>query len=337
MFEWLFKLFSFMEPAPADSEQRLLGAAIEAVVDGTDPRLRAVPHYQEHLREATQNTLRHVRHMAGQLGEPVALTRANFAADARVHLLFSRADAITDLLRTSPELRQLKADQPFASEYYGVLTAKREEKHVLGMKMMGEVLQNDVPQTVLNFKEHRLLALSSSPTDSLIQIKRSAFTYVVQRALAAVTALKNHNGDLAAHLLQERFVALAQYHGNLEPGVLPKLPTPVDCATQDRISALDERLQACLAAPCSLDDYLRVVVEAIAHPERCLQQGHYSPRVDRMGVVLGAAEAEQVGAESVLLPEVLMPDYPNPIVTLPVRISGADIPDYQGLRTDVLL
>lgn len=339
MFQFLSRMFSFVEATPASTDDTQLETAMEAVLDGTDPRLRLLPNYQQTLRPATLTAITHVRNIAAQLGAPTELSRAGFAADPRIHTLFCSADSLLELINRDANVRAFVAESAPASQphIHAVLIARRSSKQTLGMKLMGEVLANDVPQTVLNFSDHKLVGVSGSADETLSLVKRSAFRQLIHYALGALTAAKTHRSDRDADILKERMNTLASMHSGNEHPFWPTLCCKGNGESAHRLNEIDHQLTECTSSPCTLDDYLAIVVGVLSHPECYLSPGRYTAVVDRMGIILDKEEADQSGLAPVSLPEVTMPELTAPLVTLPVRLIRADIHPYTGLKLETLL
>ncbi len=331
MFEFLSRLFAFADNAPQKANERRVGTAIEAVMDGTAPRLRLVSDYKQKLWPATEGSLAFVQELANRLGEPAKLGRADFSADPRIHALFGSADSLEKIVSRDANIRDF-VDEPGApAEFFAILMARRGQKRILGARLTGQIIQNDVPQTMLSFSEHRLVAVSASETGMHNLVKRGAFRQLVHWALDTITALKAGTSERHAGMLRERLEALSSFQGGNEHPFWLHPPGHHNGDAAHRLGDIDRRMAEC-NEPCSLDDYLAVIVDVLSHPERYLRVDTFSATVDRMGVVLGPEDEGSPGVDRITLSEVIMPDQPEPVVFLPVRLARQDIPPRPGLN-----
>jgi hypothetical protein len=188
-------MFSFVEDAPGNTEDHILETALEGVVDGTDARLRALPDYKKRLRPATEISLAFVRRIETSLGAPAKLNRAGFGTDPCIHALFGSADSMHDIVSRDPNVRSFLEGGPLAPDIFAILMARRNQKHILGAQITGEVIQNDVPQTVLSFSDHRLMAVSQTEEEMHTLVQRDALRQLVHWALATLTAMKSGISD----------------------------------------------------------------------------------------------------------------------------------------------
>ncbi|MDD5296747.1 MAG: hypothetical protein PHU46_07530 [Rhodocyclaceae bacterium] len=338
MFEFLSRLFAFAEDAPKKASERRLDTAIEAVMDGTAPRLRLVSDYKKKLRPPTQTAVAFVQELASGLGAPADLSRAAFSADPRIHALFGSPDSLQNLVSRDANVRAFVEDPGFVllPEFHALLMARRSQKRILGARLTGQIIQSDVPQTMLSFSEHRLVAVSASETGTLNLVQRGAFRQLVHWALATLTAMKSGSNERHSIMLRERLEALSSFQGgNEHPFWLhPAGHDHGDAA--HRLGEIDQRMAECNDPPCSLDDYLAVVADVLSHPERYLRMDTFSAIVDRMSVVLGPEDEGSPGVDRITLSEVVMPDQPDPVVVLPVRLSRGDILPRPELNLDAV-
>ena len=75
LFQSIFGAGPQDEPYPDE----LISRAIERAVDGTDPRLRALPGYRKKLRAAVIHAIGHVVGLVDSLPVPLELSRAGFS------------------------------------------------------------------------------------------------------------------------------------------------------------------------------------------------------------------------------------------------------------------
>lgn len=333
MFEFLARLFSLGESEPVSPEAQWLDAAIETAVDGTDPRLRLLSDYQQRLRPAAETAIAHVRTLADTLGAPTELSHAAFSTDARVHLLFASADSIGETIARDANVRAFLAGQGAVPDggFHAVLMARRSSRRMLGVSLRGDVLQNDVPQTVLSFSEHRLVAVSPSLEETLVLVKRGAYRQLVLCALATLTAIRNHDTPL----MRERLAAMARFQGGHEQPFWPHQQCEGDREALARLAEIDQVLGQCDQGNCSLSDYLTVVAGVLSLPGRSLRADIFRATVDRLGIV--QPEGDAVGTDRVVLAEVHLPGESGPQVVIPVFVPRSEIRPEEGLRLDAVL
>ena len=80
MLSFLSSIFSVQDKSSDAPDESLVEAAIERVVDATDPRLRVFPDYRKHLYPGAQRSVAYVQGLIDGLPEPVesAMRRAGW-------------------------------------------------------------------------------------------------------------------------------------------------------------------------------------------------------------------------------------------------------------------
>jgi hypothetical protein len=293
MIELLSRLFSRQE-TPDD---RLMHAAADIVIDGTDPRLRVAPNVDRLLRQPLRTAIAYVRGLADHLGPAVELSAATFGSEPRVHALFASVDTMRQAIGRDPALRDL--GHTAGDDAFALLLAERRIKQVLGMELHGDLVMHDLKRSLLVFANHRLRAVATTEAESQRTVRLLAFG---------------------------RLVAVA--HDRLKR---VKAGEPIDDAGPAgdeygrRVAGILDHVRRIGASGLTLDDYLALVVEVLAHPERHLRAEPFTAVVDRMGALIEGGNA-LAGADRVTLWEIRRQGGEAPTVALPVRFRRADFP-----------
>jgi hypothetical protein len=303
MIELLARLFS-RHDTPAD---HLLQAAADAVVEGTDPRLRAASHPDRHLRQPVRTAIDYVRALVRHLEPPVELSSATFGSDPRVHALFGSVESMRQAIGRDPTLRAFEHERGHAgsAETFALLLAERRLKHVLGMDLQGELVMRDVQRTLLLFSGHRLRAVAANAADASRAARILAFRQLIGAACSRLESVK----------------AGQSFGGDAEGG----LTNMVDAELAD----IADRWRRTGAATLTLDDYLVLVADVLTHPERYLRAEPFTAVVDRMGAVADTSGAA-ADAESITYWELARPAREAPTAALMVRFRCADFPPPAG-------
>ncbi len=147
----------FLKPAPPPDPS--LHKALDRVAELVDPMLRITPGFERKLSGPLQHALGYCDGLISALPGPVDINRHAFATDPLVHALFATAGDIEQMLGRSQAVRDyLTSSCSWDSDYfYAMFAARRQEKRQLGMARHGEMIHNDVPQTVLYFSGQTLI------------------------------------------------------------------------------------------------------------------------------------------------------------------------------------
>jgi hypothetical protein len=252
--------------------ESLIEMAIERSVDGTDPRLRLVPGYRKRLRAPVIHAIDHVvalvdgipATVAAGLGDyrndPAAFRRCSPPA-RRCSKVFARDRTLSDYLSGS--------EGRGAERVTALLMARREERNILGMDLVGDQVRRDVAQVTVSFSGHHLLEPQTLEEECRRFLKRRAFDHLLTLALARIAEARVERADLTRQrdLLQRQL-------RNMKRGTLsfdrPDPDEPDAAGIQTEFDAVSRQLQALGADAGLLKAHLEVVAERLAEAERQL-------------------------------------------------------------------
>jgi hypothetical protein len=168
----------------AESEQRIADA-IERVIDGTDPRLRYLPHYRKRLRDPVIHAIAHAGALTAAIPPALGLDARSYGTEPRLAALFSSPEEMFELFGREALTRDLPPD-PYSSN--GLVTflllAERSERRVLGVDLEGEQLLRDVDQVAVNFSRQRLRAPGADEPQTRERVSRRALAHLLGLARA---------------------------------------------------------------------------------------------------------------------------------------------------------
>ncbi len=275
-FRLLQSIFSgSSQPGKFDKELMLRG--IERVVDGTDTRLRAVSHYRRKLWEPVECAIDFVVNFVNALPPAIVADRQGYMTDPRLRALFASPDSLRETLSFSDGTRNYlkQAPGPLPAELYAGLGAVRVEKNVLGIEMDGEILRRDVPQTIVNFCDHRLVFLNDNEQDTRRELMRRTADYLIETALHRLTASRVQKTQLEQQqrkLLQQKANLLKKAQVGFESLTGPAASKPVDLATlEQQLEQVETELGQLRADTATLDKHLAKVAATLSEPEKYLR------------------------------------------------------------------
>jgi hypothetical protein len=238
----------------------LLHEAVDAIVDAVEPKVRMHSRYRQKLEPAVRTTLVHLRSLAQAPLEPVELSRAAWARDARVNAFFATADDVRTVLGRSPDLQEFFAHSG-AQEAYALLAMHKTEKR-------------EETRTLVSFSDHRIVAPAETLAAARLEVGRRILLRLAQAALVRIVAVDEKATELESH---------KAYLG----ARLRLLRVSEDKDTGDIERELKKTVDAFIEAKGSLatlDGYIGHIGEVFSHPERYVALTHTALRVDRLGV-----------------------------------------------------
>lgn len=261
-------------PAPLDRETSL---SIDQAVELIDPMLIAASNLERRLAEPIEFALAYCRGLVAALPGPINISRQAFSSDPLVHAMFATADDIMQTLGRSQAVRDFLAEPGCweSEHFYAMFVARRNEKRQLGMVQVGEVIQNDVPQTVLYFTDQTLIEPSVRLDETLANLRSRAMESLFKTFRAHVELLRDEREGLRADL------SLQRAHVTVLRGKTAGHEVELQTRHLDELDArLREHVESLM--PDQLVDALADFLKA---PELALDLRPVEMTIDQLGVV----------------------------------------------------
>ncbi|MEZ5584989.1 MAG: hypothetical protein R3F37_21470 [Candidatus Competibacteraceae bacterium] len=202
VFRFMQSLFVGSPTTTGKYDEQLIQAAIERVVDGTDPRLRAVSNYQKKLRNAVEYAVDYVSSLVDSLPPAMEADKRCFTTDPRMRAFFVSPDHFLETLSYSRSIRNhlLQHSSSSPAFVYATLGMERIERTVLGMELQGEVIKRDVPRVAVNFSGHRIVFPAPSERAARWELKKRAFDHLIENVLQRLVAIRSRRQQLERQL-----------------------------------------------------------------------------------------------------------------------------------------
>ena len=202
-----------------EDDSAVMLPAIERAVLAVEPLLKQAGGYPQRYFKPVAAALDYAHRLASEIPGPVAVDRVSYAGDAFVHALFPDVDAVSESLCTSVAVQDYLRDFPASEEFYALMGMRRFEKTVVGMEVVGQVVQHDVVQKAVYFTSHTIDNPASSEQHAREQIAMSFFDSLARKIRKRVEERKQVMHDLVLEkdmLLARMRVASAQDKPALE-------------------------------------------------------------------------------------------------------------------------
>jgi hypothetical protein len=177
--QWVYLTGLLESGEDEPDDQEAVADAIEAVVTGTDPRMRGIGNYKKKLREGVRILLNHVDGYVQMLPPAVAVRQKAYGTDPLLNALFVNKDEMQKIFSRTREMKKFFAATAAADQAYLPLFVSRKEKTVFGSGMEGELYVRDVKQQVVSFTGHQLGNPAETEVDARRYLKRYLFENVV--------------------------------------------------------------------------------------------------------------------------------------------------------------
>lgn len=301
--------------------EALVEMAIERAVDGTDPRLRALPGYRRRLRAPVIHAADHVIALVDSLPAPVSVTGRDVGGDPRLAALFASAEHLREAFAGDTALGEFRDRHPGNDKVTALLLAERVEKNVLGMELDGELFKREVAQVAVNFRSHRLVDPDPGEAEMRRQLKRRAFDHLLSLALLRITEVQGERAGLNRQrdLLRRKLSALR--HGGWSfDDAGGERPDPA--RLQSELDDIQDQLAALGVDDRVLSAHLDITADLLAEAERHFWGEELVLYLDRMNI---RRDPQFASAREIRLQE-LHNARGRRLVMLPVVIDPSELP-----------
>jgi hypothetical protein len=280
-----------LEPSLLTPER--LDAAIEAVVDRVNARLRLASDYKAKLGPAIEQFVRWAREEVARLPAAHRATPEDWVTDAELHALFATAGDLVKLVSRTPQLKAFFREHASADRAFGLLGMSVETRQVFGSELQGEVVRQDVAQQTVSFGDHRINVVAADEPALHAALVLALGEQVLIEALAEIDVaqvrmkrLRDERSLLASQLrvLQSRRGAGALWSEAQQQESV--------AAAKAALEAHDQELRAAHGAGGGLEQQLEVLTRLLADPQRAIRFELRTVRLNRMNVIVPEGSTE---------------------------------------------
>lgn len=290
MLRLLQSFFSETSDPPTRFHRDVLRSAIEEVVDGTDPRLRAARQYRKKLEPAVDRALEYVTELVNALPPPVKVSDRSFSSDPRLRALFASSQQFREILNVSQELHQYRQQigRGLPTDLYAFLRADRTEKNVFGISLEGNIIRRDIPQIAINFHNHHVRFPTATEMETRREVKKRSFKFLIENALNHLVSARDKKQQLEQQyrqLLQKKSKLIK----NKDIALGPLLDSSTSAAATPeainrRLRDIEAELSCLRADSATIDHHLTKVVAILQAPEKYLRLEQVSVTLDHMNI-----------------------------------------------------
>lgn len=319
----------------AREREAAITEAIEAVIAGTEPKLRALNGYEKRLAPAVERTLDYIDDLIEQLPPPIELSRESWQRHPHINAFFATVTDLPLFLSRVEALRDFFERRPHATQAYAILTSIRDEKRVFGISLEGGMVRRDVAQTSVGFREPRIL----SPTPTEEELRKEAKRCALKVYIGLVRKNLANSQDQRASLERERLILETQRRSLLDQ----KLKHGSSFDTQVKIGSVEKKLAGNAAAlkvlggpRPNLEAMFEQVRDLLATPEQQINLAPAAFSVDRFGIKQ-EKEASEIMANELSLLECTTPSTRKVITLVRCPRSEMSLVDQVVARMDAYL
>lgn len=295
----------FRSAPPLNSETRV---ALGRVVEVVGRPIASVSGFERRLGAPIQAALKYCDGLVTSLPGTIDINRRAFSLDPLVHAFFSTPRDIEEMLGRSQTLREFLSDpKSFGIEHiHGLFAARRREKQVMGIALQGEMLRQDVPQTLLYFSTHTLTAVAADLQATRNMLNAAAFDSLLKSFVAQADAIRRERQGLEAERDLERARLRGQHAGK---------ETSAIAEHQQKLSDLELGMRN-MTESLQPDRLVDALATFLSEPELALRLEPVTVRVDRNGVLADKLDASAGPEGGLYFPELVGRDRRRYVVML---------------------
>ncbi len=288
LLDWLFGKREFC----AGDER--LRAAVDRVIEGTDPRLKAIGSARERLSPAVAHALAYAHEAVGRIPPGIELTPESWSQTPLLRAFFTRPADVAAALARSQDVRDF-INSPAAAGMtmlHGVVAATRVERTVLGHAVEDGMLRQDVAQKTVSFTDLRISGFRQGEVEIRERLEEFVLEQTVLAALRDVAINRERSDQLGLYrqLLLTRLRLLEQGASGID-SLLDGAPeeAPDIARLKSELAANEAELNE-LRPANGIDAYLDALVDALHGAEAIIQPKLISMRLNAMNIVVGESE-----------------------------------------------
>jgi hypothetical protein len=279
-----------------------LKAAVERVIEGTDPRLKAISDVRVRLAPAVAQVLDSAQKRVAPLPPCVEMTPKTWGQSPLLRAMFVRPVEVSNTLAQSQDLRNFLDSSPaLAMEtVFCVVAATRVERTVFGAALEGDLLRQDIAQKTVGFCDFRLAGFARTEKLLRTRLEERVLEGLLLAALRDLSSNKERSEPLerAPQLLLTRLRLFEQSGAGLaamldghahEAGEIDRL--------RRALAKNESELMEIKANGSDFEALFGPVIDALHHAESGIQMQQVSLRLNSMNVVVGEEVADAAAIE----------------------------------------
>ena len=267
---------------------------IERMVQNSDPSMRKVAGYRQHLQKPVENALEHIEGLISSIPGPLVLSAESWDKDPLIHALFVSPDEIRSLLQNCAELK-LFFQQSGVKTSVVLLTATKKERTVFGTAQEGEIIRRDVPQVAVEFYDHRVVAPVATEVENRGELVHRGLNLLATHALEEILKIHSIREELTTErrMLAVKLKIQQTRERGLERLLAGGSKHDADQEqAQQLLEEIDKQLMELEPGSGAPQNFLRKLEKILLNPGNVLTGKTIGMRLNWMGVKLNEESTE---------------------------------------------
>ncbi len=259
---------------PAAAQHPRLEHCLQRSIEQINPLLTQSRGYPGEYGAALHGALGYLDQLIEQLPPAIALNSSQFGSNPLVRALFASPAELEQTLRLSIAMRDYRPSVPGRQTLYALMGVRWERKLQFGMAQHNGIIQSDVPQQAINFKDHTFTLPAASEAEARELIYRHFVERLSSQVKGRLVALKQQR---ESHYLEIKRLESSLRHNPQQPEAASQLEQ-----LKHEWSELNEQLEN--------NRHIEPYREVMGAPEQALRLTPYELSIDKMGIERSAGE-----------------------------------------------
>ena len=274
--------------APGLVSDEIVMKAVDKAVTLTNPRLKLVRSYQERLVPPVKGCVGYFSEKLAALPSAILVSEENWSTEPVLRAFFANAEEVPVSLGHSRNVRTFFDKYPELAQAYIILGMTYNERHVQGMSLLGDVVQRDAAQTVIDFSVPRTRICGHTELEVRHLLGAQSFEYLVAQAMTEISEARSERLELedSRNLIRAR-LRLLQQQG---PGLGSVFEAAPERAEQFKLEAQllenERQMEAFGSSQSVLESELEALCKVLENPERYIRFERQQLRLSTLNVVL---------------------------------------------------
>lgn len=265
-------------------KESALRDTIEQVVQASNPVICTLRgDCRRALERPVENALAYIDQAVAAIPGPVELSSRKWHHDPYLKALFVTPDELGSLLCSHRKLKSLFVNER-TRQVFGLLTATRRERTVFGTAIEGEIVRRDVPQTVVEFYDHRIVAPARTVMETCNELRQRALNNLVTQVLEKILKLRTLKNEL---LEQQNILSIKlkiQQSQNRSLDVMLEEEPESETQAAQILADIDRQIKEIAAESDDPQHYLSELKQVLSAPQQVMTVTPVSLKLNWMGV-----------------------------------------------------
>ncbi len=284
--DWFKSRPAQVDPDPVSDE--IVSKAVEKAVSLTNPRLKLLRSYDERLAVPVKGCVSYLREKMLALPAAIQVCDENWTTEPVLRAFFASAQEIPIALGHSRNVRTFFEKYPELDHAYFILGLTYNERHICGLSLQGDSVQQGDTQTVVDFSVPRTRICGHTEEEVRRLLAAQSFEYLVAQAMVEIAETRSERLELedSRNLIRARLRLLRQQGPGLG-SVFDAAPASTEqLKLEARLLENERQMEELGSSQSVLENELECLCKVLEDPERYIRFERTQLRLTTLNVVV---------------------------------------------------